>query len=180
MQASLRASHSSMDAPSTSCAVPCCVICRAEPQHRSVPHLIKLEKTNDGGAAMTSSSLHEIAPRLEKLLLMLSSAHDNEVLTAVRAITRTLQTVGADWHDLATGLLPPETAKRRTKKSAPEDNAEAPWRVMVGFCVVHEELLRAREREFVQSLLYWNGDLTERQAAWLTAIYERLRRRGAA
>jgi hypothetical protein len=127
-----------------------------------------------------TSSLHEIAPRLEKLLLMLSSEHDNEVLTAARAITRTLQTVGADWHDLTTGLLPPATAKGRTKKAAPENNAEPPWRVMVGFCVVHAELLRAREEEFIRSLLYWNGDLSERQAAWLQAIHERLRKRGAA
>jgi hypothetical protein len=55
-----------------------------------------------GGPSM--NRLSPLVPRLEKLLLMLSSGSDGEVVSAARAIDRTLRTAGADWHDL-TGLL---------------------------------------------------------------------------
>ena len=118
--------------------------------------------------------------RLEKLLLMLSSESDGEVVNAARAIGRTLETSGFDWHDLATSLRMPATAKPRTRKPPREDEDDLSWRVMVGFCIEHEHWLHGRECEFVTSLLHWHGELTEKQSAWLTAIYQRLRQRGAA
>lgn len=121
---------------------------------------------------MSSRPLTGIVPRLEKLLLMLSSERDGEVVNAARAISRTLQTIGADWHDLTTGLLAP--ARSRTKRS--RDNGNTRWRVMVGFCIEHEDQLRPREVEFVHSLLHWRGDLTEKQSAWLNSIYAQLQR----
>ncbi len=45
-----------------------------------------------------------IAPRLCKLLLMLSSPHDGEVVAAARAIAAALNNAGHDWHDLVKGL----------------------------------------------------------------------------
>jgi hypothetical protein len=45
--------------------------------------------------------LDQIAPRLKKLLLMLSSDRDGEVVNAARLIGSTLQNAGRSWHDLA-------------------------------------------------------------------------------
>jgi flagellar motility protein MotE (MotC chaperone) len=50
---------------------------------------------------MTISS---IAPKLSKLIPMLSSDNDGETVAAVRAIDRTLKAAKLDWHDLAKAL----------------------------------------------------------------------------
>jgi hypothetical protein len=115
--------------------------------------------------------LSQIAPRLKKLLLMLSSDRDGEVVAAARLIGTTLRSAGADWHDLVAGLLAP-TSKR--PPPPPHDDANSEWRVMRGFCLNRDRLLRSREHEFIISLGDWCGDLTERQHAWLVAIYRRL------
>lgn len=129
---------------------------------------------------MTGGRASRLSPhvtRLEKLLLMLSSDHDGEVLSAARAIGRTLQTAGADWHDLAGSLLAP--APRSQTKKPRDDDSDSDWRAMREFCLRHRGLLRARELEFVTSVADWRGELTHKQYEWLTAIYERLQRRAA-
>jgi hypothetical protein len=42
----------------------------------------------------------QIAGRLRKLVLLLSSNRDGEVVGAARAIDRALRSAGCDWHDL--------------------------------------------------------------------------------
>ncbi len=120
------------------------------------------------------TSLTTIATRLQKLLLMLSSPRDGEVINAARAISRALQDAGADWHDLARALVSAPQA------AAPRRESTSGWHeVMVDLCLQHQEYLRPRELEFCESLLHWRGDLTEKQASWLEAIYARIRRRTA-
>ena len=46
-------------------------------------------------------ALSTVAPKLAKLIPMLSSNHAGEVLATAAAITRTLKSAGLDWHDLA-------------------------------------------------------------------------------
>jgi hypothetical protein len=123
-------------------------------------------------------SLSEIAPRLQKLLLMLSSQNSGEVINAARAIERTLREAGIDWHDLVGGLLPP--AKVRTKSESKNRGSGSDWHVMVDVCIAHKNQLRLREQQFMTSLLHWHGELTERQHAWLVAIYRRVQREAAA
>lgn len=53
---------------------------------------------------MVTTRISEIAPKLEKLVLMLSSDQAGEVVAAAAAIKRALRTAGADWYDLARGL----------------------------------------------------------------------------
>lgn len=100
---------------------------------------------------------------------MLSSERDGEVVNAARAISRTLRTAGADWHDL-TGLLatPPKTQTRKPR------NDGGDWRAMRRHCLEHQNRLSARELEFVTSLDRWRGKLTPKQSDWLQAIYERI------
>jgi hypothetical protein len=53
-------------------------------------------------------------------------------------------------------------------------NHAGDWHVMHEFCLDRDRLLRPREREFINNLGDWRGDLTEKQRAWLVAIYQRL------
>lgn len=55
---------------------------------------------------------------LGKLVLLLSSSHDGEVINAARAIGRSLQASGSDWHELAERL---NGAAPTAKGSAFED-----------------------------------------------------------
>jgi hypothetical protein len=114
-----------------------------------------------------------LAPRFEKLLLMLSSPQAGEVVNAAGAITQTLKSVDCDWHDLVAGLL----AKPQTR-ALPDDSSND-WWLMRELCIEHQYLLRPREIEFVTSLGRWRGDLTEKQFDWLLAIYARVQRAAA-
>ena len=108
-----------------------------------------------------------ITPRLRQMLLMLSSDKPGEVIAAASAIGRLLHAQGKDWHDLVNGLLPVKTERVVVKE-------EEDWHVMRDFCIERMGFLRSREQEFMQTLKYWRGDLTEKQAGWLCAIYARL------
>jgi hypothetical protein len=115
------------------------------------------------------------AERLEKLFLMLSSDHPGEVVAAAQAIGRALKADGSDWHVLASRLKNPDKPKsRKAARDAPPDD----WHVMHEFCLDRDHRrdhrLRPREREFIDSIGNWRGDLTEKQYAWLVAIYQRL------
>jgi hypothetical protein len=119
------------------------------------------------------ASLKQIAPRLKKLLLMLSSDRDGEVVNAARLIDTTLRGAGCDWHDLTTRLLVP--GETQTSRSDRNDDSQD-WHTMRQFCLRHAHLLRPREREFLINLGEWHGDLTEKQFAWLDSIHVRVRR----
>jgi hypothetical protein len=56
---------------------------------------------------MTPTNILAIAPKLSKMLLMLSSRYDGHVIAAARAITKILQDAGSDWHDLIAAMLAP-------------------------------------------------------------------------
>jgi hypothetical protein len=51
-----------------------------------------------------SAALISVAPKLQKLIPLLASDKDGEVLSAVAAIGRTLKQAGADYHDLAKAI----------------------------------------------------------------------------
>src|SRR5262245_30052132 len=116
-----------------------------------------------------------ITPRLKKLLLMLSSTQPGEIVAAATAIDRTLKAAGRDWHDRAGGLLAEAPQPQpRSRRPPPEPDENTNWRVMLSFCNEHGYLLRSRESEFITSLGEWRGSPTEKQLAWLCAIYARL------
>jgi hypothetical protein len=119
------------------------------------------------------ASLNQIAPRLKKLLLMLSSERDGEIVNAARLINTTLRGDGADWHDLVAGLL---TTRAATQSARNGNDHDLDRHAMREFCLQHLHLLRPREHEFIASLGDWRGSLTEKQSAWLSSIYARVRR----
>ncbi len=112
-------------------------------------------------------SLIQIVPRLKKLLLMLSSPNDREIVNAAHLINATLRGAGADWHDLVAGLFAPTGTGAKSAR-------DLDWHMQREFCLRHPHLLRPREHEFVVSLGNWRGRLTKKQSDWLSAIYERL------
>jgi hypothetical protein len=98
--------------------------------------------------------------KLAKLILLLSSPTDGEVVAAARAIGRTLNSVGCDWHDLATllqsstNLLPSE------------------WRQAVAECLRWPELLLPKKFDFLTGVRR-QAKLSPKQADWLDGIVER-------
>ena len=122
------------------------------------------------------AALSAIAPRLAKLIPRLATDHDGEALATVAAIRRTLESAGLDLHTLAEALGEP--APEREPKAAPEPPTT--WSELAAWCRdIGASRLGARELEFVTNMsarLILGGAPTERQAAWLRAIYERLKR----
>jgi hypothetical protein len=117
--------------------------------------------------------------RLEKLVRMLSSDKDGEVLAATAAIRRVLATEGLDIHSLADALCRP--APRAEQRAPHKDRAEdTDWYSMACECDAHEDRLSEREQKFISDMVTWTARRapTEKQQAWLLAIFARVRRHG--
>jgi hypothetical protein len=119
------------------------------------------------------SRLADIAPKLEKLILLLSSDQPGEVAAAAAAITRALKAIDADWHDLGRLLTTTPVAPLR---DTDRNGDRSGWRPLHAYCKRHPDALNSREQDFMATLDRWRGNVTEKQLAWLIAIYHRLRR----
>jgi hypothetical protein len=113
------------------------------------------------------TALAPIGPQIGKLVLMLSSNHDGEVVAAARAIDRVLKSSRLDWHDLVDAICLPLPAVQ------PCDDRD--WKDLLAFCASRMSHLNGRERGFLRSIARWRGDLTEKQRDWLESIAEKLR-----
>ncbi|HJQ59288.1 MAG TPA: hypothetical protein VJ890_20445, partial [Vineibacter sp.] len=99
--------------------------------------------------------------RLGKLIPMLGSTHDGEIVAAACAIGRTLAAAGLDWHALAERITAPPT-------TADDHDADADdWRAMAADCLGWEPLLSRRERTFVKQMAVAYYQPTVKQLAWL-------------
>jgi hypothetical protein len=145
-------------------------------------------------------TLEPVADKLSKLLRLLTSSQDGEVVAATRAIKKTLEASELDIHDLADGLLALKLDVKFTEEEAltiyqrgVEDgqaiaqqqqpvtfhSVEPSWNEIARECAAHPQCLRPNEHEFVQDMVrrtVHGGALTPRQADWLRAIYTRVRR----
>jgi len=144
------------------------------------------------------SSLTPIAGKLAKLLRMLSSNREPEVLAAAQALCRTLQSAGADIHALAAivehgGELNQTEMKKlydagyseglrvaENKLHGSEDfrniDGLPSWHEIALWCQQRSDRLQSRESEFIShmaSLTVWR-EPTEKQAKWLKSIYYKL------
>ncbi|RVJ23444.1 hypothetical protein [Sinorhizobium medicae] len=107
---------------------------------------------------------------LGKLVLLLSSDHDGEIVAAARALGRALKKMGKDWHWLA-GLIdgdhePPRQQRRR--ETVEDHQAAAEWLLKTV-----RQHLRENEIDFLETMQDWRGDPTPRQQAWLEKICRR-------
>jgi hypothetical protein len=141
-------------------------------------------------------TIDPVADKLGKLLKLLSSPRDGEVVAAARAILRTLQGAGADIHELAArveGGKLSQADMQRIYDQAYRDGRDAAA-ADVGFESVdppsfyemaqeieHKDdgRLSEKEREFVADMVRWcaRREPSEKQAKWLHAIYCRIGRR---
>ncbi len=109
--------------------------------------------------------LTPIAPRLGKLLPMLPSLHDGEVVAAARAIQSTLHDAGYDWHDLVQALFPPPVSA----------SADSDWRDDVARCAENMDYFDNRDRDFLRSMAHWRGQPSQKQRDRLAALADRVR-----
>jgi hypothetical protein len=135
--------------------------------------------------------------KLEKLVRMLSSDKDGEVIAAAHAIKRTLQSSGSDIHEFAERLKGKqrslsEAEMNKIYKAGYQDgkdagavdrgfnNAGPSWHEMATFCAEHHlaGALSERERQFINDMVRWcsRREPSEKQGKWLHSIYYKLGR----
>jgi hypothetical protein len=134
--------------------------------------------------------------KLEKLLKLLASDKDGEVIAAAHAIKRTLESAGADIHELAArfkGGKLSEAEMKRIYDAGVQDgkdaaaaaqgfsNTEGPsYYEMAKYCIEHSDgRLTSKERGFVEDMTRWcaRREPTEKQGKWLHVLYVKLGRR---
>jgi len=116
-----------------------------------------------------SAGLLGIAPMLAKLIRLLSSDRDGEVVASVHAMRRLLAGSGLSLHDLADAIELPVRASQH------DDDDADDWHVMAMACAQCRYLLSERERSFVTTMVRWRGRPSRKQRDWLEAIYDRIR-----
>jgi hypothetical protein len=116
-----------------------------------------------------TAALAVVAPRIGQLIRLLGSDQDGEVVAAARALGRTLASVNEDFHTLA------DTIERAIERSAPAAHHEyADHRAMARWLLNSGARLSPKEFAFVADMANRFGSLSERQEAWLLAIFERV------
>jgi hypothetical protein len=139
---------------------------------------------------MTKSTQGEM---LGKLIRLLSSDRDGEVLATVHALRRTLRGAGGDFHTLAETIEKPNGMTESQLRKVYDDGFEAGQRAKVssGFhgmdkvpswheiachCRDQRKARDEREQKFVDDVCrrtVHGGTLSEKQQSWLRKIYAR-------
>jgi hypothetical protein len=128
----------------------------------------------------------DIATRasIAKLLRMLGTDRDGELVATVYALRRVLANNKLDLHDLArivveTPSVAPTNGDGRTPHWRQRDDhpveTELPWRDMVAACVRHLSRFTGKERDFIRHMDDWHGTPSAKQLGWLVACFERVR-----
>jgi hypothetical protein len=150
------------------------------------------------------TALAPIAPRLRKLLLMLSSSAPGEIVAAARAINQTLKGAGQDWHDLAErvehanggGLTDAEMKKlynagfdaglraAEDKHHGSDDFANIDgtpnWHRVARYCQRNNHKLETRHHKFIDDMAsrtVWAREPTEKQQKYLFSLFYKLGRK---
>lgn len=116
------------------------------------------------------TTLPAIPDKVLALLPRLASDADGEVIATARLIGRQLSVAGSDWHDLVARL-----------KSSPlhqSDGEPRTWRDVAMWCARFAQHLTPKEARFVRDMankLILDSNPTEKQAAWLRAIFAHLK-----
>jgi hypothetical protein len=118
--------------------------------------------------------------KLAKLVLLLSSDEDGEVLAAASAIKRTLAAEGSDIHALADALCRPQPQQKEEPRRPPPPPREDDWHGMACECQAHSDRLSEREQGFIDDMVEWTAfrEPSEKQQLWLLSMHRRVRRYG--
>ena len=109
-----------------------------------------------------------------------------EALGAARALGRTLEANGCDFHDLADIVEAPPIAPNgggrtgtgaRYRRADYDDDVETelPWQIMVDACADRLDRFAPKERQFLRSMQRWHGEPSVKQRTWLVALFARAR-----
>lgn len=120
-----------------------------------------------------SADLAIVAPKVGQMIRLLASDKDGEVIAAVRAIGRTLRSVGEDFHSLA------RIVESRAPVETSRSDCDWSWRTRVEWCLVEvPQFLSPKESAFLNDMLEFE-EPTEKQWAWIERIFARERRRAS-
>jgi hypothetical protein len=108
--------------------------------------------------------------RLARVLGMLGSVHDGEVLVAARQAERLRAEAGLTWPEI---IIPALAAPRRQQRHV-ETAADA-----IDFVLDNEQELTAWERDFARSLKRQRSPLSPKQIAILDQLLDKVRRAAA-
>jgi hypothetical protein len=146
------------------------------------------------------TDLTVIAPKLANLIRRLSSDQDGEVVAVARALIRTLQSIGADIHDVAARIehsgngalneremqeIYDAGIKERVRQVEQKMRANQLQRIvpqfpsaatMAMYCYQHMDRLNGWEQEFATNMASWTRikPLSPKQQAHLEKIYLKL------
>jgi hypothetical protein len=134
--------------------------------------------------------------KIGKLLKLLSSSSDGEVVAAARALLRTLDAEGTDIHELAERIEGRKLSQAEMQRiydkafadgkngaaaNASFSEVDVPSFQSMACEIVHKEAgrLSTKERDFVNDMVRWCAyrEPSEKQASWLHAIYCKIGRR---
>ena len=102
--------------------------------------------------------------RLAKLLGMMGSAHDGEVVAAARQAERLRADAGLTWHDIVLPALPAPRPQRRGAMTLGQ---------AIQFVLDHEDALTAWESDFARSIQRQTSRLSPKQIGILERLVEK-------
>ena len=117
---------------------------------------------------MSAASLDRA--RLAKLLGMMGSTHDGEVVAAARQAERLRADAGLTWHDIVLPALPSPRPQRRGAMTLGQ---------AIQFVLDHENALTAWESDFARSVQRARYRLSSKQIELLQRLVEKVRRAAA-
>ncbi len=125
----------------------------------------------------TPADIAPIAPQLSKLIPLLASDQEGEVIATARAIGRVLTGKGLDWSDLSQAV---GEIKWLSSQSSRSTLGKQPSAIeMVAWCRNHGHgRLSSKDHKFILTItasLELGGRLSALQTQWLRDIYTRLR-----
>jgi hypothetical protein len=100
------------------------------------------------------------ADRLAKLLGMIGSHHDGEVLAAARKADQCIRQLGLTWGDVI--------------QVTTDGSSSGDWQHMARACRAQAHRPSAREFDFINNIAMARFEPSPKQAAWLRSIYERV------
>ena len=125
-----------------------------------------------------------ILPKLSKLIPMLSTDQDGELVAAARAIGRALQGVGLDFHDLAHAFDTPRIVERvvyrdRPVPTKPADAPPETWGELAQWLKIRSRKLQQHEADFIRDMAaqaWISREPSEKQKNWMRSLYSKLMR----
>ena len=124
------------------------------------------------------SAFTTIAPKLAKLIPMLSAEHESEIVSVVRAMARTLQRAGLDFHALSHAVARSEVQIAETSSARPKRSEPQSSRSIALWLLSHaQHRMDPKERRFVSEIagqLNNGRSITAKQENWLRSLQFRL------